>query len=56
MLRLAVSNTEEDLQYHKLCKQTEYFRCPRKKCHHKWKSTIGQMIENKTCPKCGGDC
>jgi hypothetical protein len=55
-LEIVVENSADDLEYHKLRKEVGYFRCPRKSCHHSWKATIGQVIDDRACPKCGHHC
>ena len=54
MLELVAINHPEDLELHRIKKEDYYARCPRKRCHHKWKTTVGAIVEDGHCPACGG--
>jgi hypothetical protein len=50
-LELAVANTDDDIQqYH-----TEQKRLPIdcKACGHRWRATLGEMMDDPTCRGCG---
>lgn len=49
-LHLVISNTEQDLQDHKMMKRVEYFGCRR--CGHKWAASLEEMMEDASCRKC----
>jgi len=53
MLRIVAANSDDELELYRIRETDDYFRCPRKRCHHRWKDKIGNVIDRGTCPKCG---
>ena len=50
MLKLEVSNSDADLEQHRLEKTVAYYKCNR--CKHRWQATLAEMFEDPTCRKC----
>lgn len=50
MLRIAVENSDDDINNYKLDQQPCFFAC--KRCKHRWVSTMGEMSDRPECPRC----
>ena len=50
-LKLVAENTDDDIEKVKLDKQMLQVRC--KLCGHRYLASIGEIIDNPECRKCG---
>ncbi len=49
-LKLATSNTDEEIIQHRVDKQVLFIHC--KSCGHRYTSTVGEMADHPECTRC----